>query len=658
MHYIASMDTGSNTATDHTDFCLSWRIKYRIWNNDHCYQALQDLHRQQPEVFDELVFFGGEYVFHHGYWPLDDLAKRFEKLNKRMLPFREQGVTVSINILSTHGAKCHGHFGEHLPTLPYDGATSADGCMSQKLASPADPRYLAWTAELYRLAAGADPKTLWVDDHLCSSTHARGDFSPASLAGFDAGGWTREQLVAALDDPEQTDLRRQWLDHQDQVLQTYCHTCAEAAREVKPAIHMGLMTVGDGVPHHRDDFYVECIQTMGASHTRPGHGFYRDDAPGEMFRKWLDVMTQCARYPASVSDIHYEFEDWPSNPLFKSIRTVCNEISGAIANGCTGVAMNTLHEFSHDYQPYQDLCQEFARRKHFWKDLVTACRYLPQRGLRPVLAPNYALNAPISGPWTRDSGSTYDATAMWRWLQLGFPMGVDPAGVAILTGQAAMGLSRMDLESLLSKPLLLDEGAVVECWRQGLGKLCGIEPIEYAEACYERFEADGDGRSPVWWGGTPMRPLNDQVQVCSRLQRFDENHDFGASVTCYENERGGRIVHLGLDPWYYIGLPNKLRQFQDLIRWASQDRFPLYLDEPCTLAPVLRQADDDGRFLLLLQNSGLDDLHQAGLRLRSTATALHDLATGETIAYRRDGDWLHIDTGWLPAWSHRVMIGE
>jgi hypothetical protein len=649
-------------------FRIAWRIKYHIWHREGGWRALVDLFDTVPEAVDQVVFFGGEYVFHHGYWPLEDLAERMDVLAGRMDAFREQGRSVGVNILSTHGAEAHGKFGDHLPPLPYQGATSPDGTESKKVAAPADPDYLDWSADLYRLTAGTDPDVIWVDDHMGTPVKAAGDFSPASLAGFDDGRWSREELLEALNDPGRGDLRKRWLRYQTDVLARYCRVVARAAREVKPDVDMGLMTVGFATGKHHNDFYVDCMEQMQAGYGRPGHGFYTDEKPHDMLKKWMEVSAQTARYPACVREVQYEFEDWPSNVLKKSRRTVANEITGAIMNGCTGVAFNHLHEFATDFAEHLPVLKMLARRKDFWSELVEECRGLPQAGLYNAVAPRYAENAePAGEPWS-SAAKSYDATAAWRWLSFGIPITGDAsaAPAAVLTSNAAAGMSAEELRPLLAGGCLVDEGALARLWDLGLGEPAGVRPLPYAEACYERYldhpvnaGCAGSGRSPVWWGTSPVEPVCDGVEVASRVIRFDGERDFGACVTLYENELGGRIVHLGLDPFEWIGMGCKMQQLYRLVDWASRGRFPLRLARPATAATVLCMAQDGSRFVLMVQNTGFDDLQDLRVQVRSGATSVRDLATGERLSLARtDGDTIEITVQPIRAWDHRVIVGR
>ncbi len=649
------------------EYRAAWRIKYHLWKDDSSFAGLLQLIDHAPDAFDEIMFFAGEYVFHHGYWPLEELAPRFAHLKERMQSMEQRGKDVTVNILSTHGAECYG-LPDDAPRLPYDGSISWTGDASEKVASAADPKYLEWTAELHRMAAETGGKVIWIDDHICAPARGSGDFSESSLRGFDDGQWDRDSLVKALNDPANDDLRRRWLGYQTAVLANYCKTVADAARGVNPRVRIGLMTVGFTNIKHQGDFYVECFETMKGECARPGHGFYRDDDPPGLLQKQMEVSAQVARYPDHVEEILYEFEDWPSNRLFKSIQTVDNEITGAIMNGCTGVAMSYLHEWARDFQEYNDVAERMAARKPFYKKLVQSCRGLAQAGALNVQTPRYAENV-----WSEETAwieipKTYDSTQAWRWVSLGMPFTGDAgaASAAVLTGQTARGLSRDELERLLCGGLLLDEGAVRECWKHGLGELTGVKPLEYVAALYERFQDHpvnegfiGHGRSPVWWGGIPVEPISEDTEIVSRLIRFDDNVDFGASTTLYRNDRGGRIVHLGLDAWFYMGLTHKATQLRRLLDWASDGQFPLEIPGGQRIAPTLRRSADGSRFVLLLQNFGFDPARNFRVILRTSANSAKDLATDEEIPLNRmDEEQVELEIPEIAPWCYRVVASS
>ncbi|MFW6217743.1 MAG: hypothetical protein ACOC4K_01990, partial [Verrucomicrobiota bacterium] len=255
----------------------------------------------------------------------------------------------------------------------------------------------------------------------------------------------------------------------------------------------------------------------------------------------------------------------------------------------------------------------------------------------------------------------------WRWSTLGIPFTGDPdaAQVKLLTGGAAEGLSEVELYDLLAGGLLIDEGALRQIWERGLGEWTGVRPLDRVDACFERYEAhalnageSGDGRSPVWWGGWPVEVVADEVEVLSRLIRFDEQRDFGPSATVYRNERGGRIVHLGLDPWYYIGIASKVGQIKRLVNWASGGTFPMEIIDPVPVAPILRRTADGGRFVLLLQNSSLDEVARFRVRIRFAGTGVETI-DGHGIAYRRTSEnEIEFEVGPIPGWGQHIVLGR
>jgi hypothetical protein len=264
---------------------------------------------------------------------------------------------------------------------------------------------------------------------------------------------------------------------------------------------------------------------------------------------------------------------------------------------------------------------------------------------------------------------TYEATMPWRWLAQGIPFTGDArhAPVAILTGEVAPGLDDESLRNLLHGGLIVDDGALTELWKRGLGEHTGVRPNSYHHACFEVYTEHplntgkpGDGRSPMWWGGLGFEPLNDEVEVLSRLARFDGGQDFGACTTIYRNSLGGRVVNLGLDPWIHIGLHHKMGQFHNLVDWAAEGALPLRVPT-ARISPFLRIAPDRSRFVLMLLNTSFDDLEDLEIHLNSSATQVRELATAHPrncrFHFSPEGQ-ITLQVPRITAWSHRVFAGN
>jgi hypothetical protein len=68
---------------------------------------------------------------------------------------------------------------------------------------------------------------------------------------------------------------------------------------------------------------------------------------------------------------------------------------------------------------------------------------------------------------------------------------------------------------------------------------------------------------------------------------------------------------------------------------------------------------DGSRFVLMLQNSGLDDLPPLRVQVRSTAGRVRDLSTGHPADITRTSDdMIELTLPAIEAWSHRVVVGS
>ena len=74
---------------------------------------------------------------------------------------------------------------------------------------------------------------------------------------------------------------------------------------------------------------------------RPGEGFYDDTEPQGVYVKVLSTARQAAEYPAMVTDVQYEVENFPYHDFQKSRRITLDECTLALAAGMNGVLLNT-----------------------------------------------------------------------------------------------------------------------------------------------------------------------------------------------------------------------------------------------------------------------------------------------------------------------------
>ena len=182
--------------------------------------------------------------------------------------------------------------------------------------------------------------------------------------------YTRDSLAEALDG-EPTDerraLRRQWLDHNRELIRHLLATVACAAHRVKPSLSLGFMT-GDRF-YEGYDFHGWAEALAGPESApvrwRPGEGFYSDECYADLIGKSHAIGRQVAQLPETISTIQSETEDFPYHMLRKSVRTTVLEAGVYMAAGATGTAFNVLTQHGDPLDEYRPFLRQVTQCRPF-----------------------------------------------------------------------------------------------------------------------------------------------------------------------------------------------------------------------------------------------------------------------------------------------------
>ena len=589
-------------------FHMSWRVPLGYWADDAHFADLLALIDEYRRLVDEIALF--ETFTHHLYVPLDEYAGQAELLGQRLQQLRDCGVpSVGINVLTTIG-----HINEawdYLPPLPFQPMIGHDGQASRGCACPNTPELRAYIREKYRLTAQAGPDFIWVDDDIRIQHHGVPwpCFCPTCLSLFaqrTGREWTRESLVSALEDPTQQPVRAAWVAQNSDTIASLLTDVRQAIDEVSPAIEKGLMTAGAHWSAYSGPDHARWFEALGATKSRPGGGYYRDDPRTPLVGKALDVGHQRAMLPEAVSDCQYELEDFPYQRLAKAAATVNNEFTLALAMGLNGIACNWLHMWGCHDADFRPLLDAALPMRPVWERLVEWTADLPTVGLwgawnwqaaaRRVLRPGESW---FSGPYN----ASLEPLAL-----LGIAASVDPADAcgSVLRGRTAEVLTEEELRRLLSGGVLMDSTALEVLQARGLGELTGVRlGARRDNGLMERFTDDplngafaGDLRDAriEFWGdargqGDELQPLADSVRVLALLETY-RHQQHGPCVTAFENELGGRVVVLGYAPWMFLQSAGKREQLLNAADWLTGNALPVRVEPTAAITPVVRLSPD------------------------------------------------------------------
>lgn len=651
---------------------ISWRIDVSQWRLDTQFERLMAIFSANRSVVDEVSLFVGDVFTWHGYLPLDEFEAQIVSTKPRVAALKAAGVRrVGFNLWPSFGSE--GRVGSELrPPLPFQGMVSYDGQVAYSIGCMNTAEFRTyWTAK-FTMMAQEHPDFIWVDDDL-RLTHLGVPypcFCPTCLGLFQNGRWaSREALVAVLNEPADTELRRAWIDFNAASLEGICRVAEAAAHAVDPDLELGLMTVGPTHTTYSGDYVKRCMQALKSTTGRPGHGYYWDARPRELFTKALDVGRQIREYPAAVTEIQYEHEEYPYAVLEKAYQTVCNEITAALAMGCTGVAMNHFPLVPTQLDGYAPLLTRLADERPRWQVYTSANVGTALCGLWPAASPLLMANRVVDDRgWFREDDPAYDVSTPNSWLEQGFSFCNQPESACgtLLAGRVAEVLTDAELNTILSGAALIDRAALEVLWQRGFGELTSVEVGDKQVGVYERL-ADhslnglyADDSRLSLDAGWALKPLNNQVQVLSRLVGLN-GEDCGPCVTACTNALGGRVVVMTYTPWHFIGVPAKWHQMREMVDWATCGKMPLLLDRPLRVAPFIRLDAAHKRCTIVLLNNSLDATGSFEITVRAGCHSLHLVHADGTLASLPTRQ---VESGMvaiienIEAWQSVILIGE
>ncbi|MHB9031735.1 MAG: hypothetical protein ACYC6L_01680 [Anaerolineae bacterium] len=649
---------------------IAWRLDVSQWITDQQFTRIFSILRENKPVVDEVSLFIGDERVWYGYIPLEEIARQLAVARERIPALKALGIpSVGFNLWPCLGSDGYGT--DLKPPLPFQGMVGWNGQLSNAAPCVNSPGFHGYWAARMGLLAREHPDFIWVDDDL-RLTHLGPPypcFCPTCVAKFQDGSWaSREQLVAALNLPENGALRLAWTDFNADSLAELCAIAEKTIHGEGESIEIGLMTVGLTHTTYSGDYIRRCMTALQSPRGRPGHGFYTDSHPRELLVKMQDVGCQLREYPDRVTEIQYEHEEYPHTPLEKASQTVCNEITCALGVGCTGVALNHFPYFATSLDSYTPLLTHLAVQRPAWEALTAANIGTQPAGLWPAAsALLMGKRAVDERGWFSESNPAYDITASARLGEFGFPLTYQPdnACAALLAGHIAESLDDAVLKEWLSRAVVVDSQALDVLWKRGLGQYLGVRPGERFTGVCERYTDHplnaghaGDGRmtlEPGW----ALEPQSTEVQVFSRLEGIG-GEDCGPCVTAFENILGGRVVALGITPFRLLGDAAKWNQICTLLEWVTRGQLPVLIDRPLRVTPFVRFDQMRTRASIVLLNNSLDATGSFRLTVRCRCVTLSLVrADGqlESLEVNQLDDAITATIPNIPAWHTAVLVG-
>lgn len=649
---------------------LSFRISSTQWLTDAQWGQLLAFLAAHRTAVDELSLFTHEAM---GWFDaIDQLERESRVMARRMDEARAAGYrSVGINVLCTLG---HGDpIGTWSPEFTLPRAVGHDGREATHCPCPNSVAFREYIVAKYQVVARARPDFIWVDDDVRDSQRGVAYPCLCSVCLEQFGrGLDRAALVARLNDPAEGELRRAWSAFNAATIEQVCRTIGDAVRIVDPAIELGLMTIGSSHSTFAEHAIDRWAAALGAVRGRPGHGFYTDETPRDIYKKAFDVGRQVRDYPPAVTNVQYELENYPGVTLDKSDRTVLNEVYLALMMGCNGAAFSVVKETTGTLEEYHPVLATIAAERPMWESLVAHVAACPLGGFWP--ADDNALmskRAVDSSGWFWEGG-VYDIQQPNALVEMGVPLTPfrEASCGTLLAGRIAEALSDEDLRALLAHAVLMDSYALEVLWSRGLGELTGVRAGgKVAAGAFETLTAHafngrfaGDHRDALMGphdNVCALEPVQPDVIELARLNGYD-GHEHGCCLSAYENVLGGRVAVSSYVPWRRLGTLGKRSQLTELADWLSGGRMPVRIDAFRRVAPLVRMSKRRDRYAVLLLNSTLDAAEPFELRVRATAqsAALATPAGRQALEVSPGDGEVQVRVPGLVPWQAAVILGS
>ncbi len=653
------------------DFKFSWRIKPVHWTSDRQFSRLKDFFGEHRDIINEISLFVGRLHSWHGYVPPETDKIQFELAAKRIEELRNDGFSqIGFNLWPTFGDE-----GDQSDSdLPLPPMVGYDGTVAKHVTCPSSPDVMEYLSERFAMLARYHPDFIWVDDDARMAHKGEGldypCFCNICLAEFQEGKWeSREELVERLNHSGNNRLREEWIDYNAFRLDRICAHIRVAVREVDQKLDLAFMTVGPTHTSYSGDFIKRCMNTLESVRGRPGHTFYVDAEPRDILRKAMDVGWQIADYPKHVTDIQYEYEDFPSITLDKARAINSAECAIAVASGCNGVAVHTFQLVPNSFDEYRPMMKSLQADYGYLQKLTrSTAATAHQAGIWLPWTPYFMARRMVSGKWFGESARPLRAPLTWS--EFGIPLTADRNGSSgtILAGDAVDAFNDEELKELFESAVFLDIQALQILTNRGLDSLTGVRPEESFQLASEQLtQHEINGKYAGEWRnvymnstGWTLEITGEDVQVFSHL--FDvDSHKKGACLTGFTNESGGRVVVMGYQPWERIGTEAKLYQVRQVVDWATQKHIPLRMDPAARIAAIVRTNADRSRITAVLLNNSFDEASHVPVTLRGPlkkVVRLDPSGRTTTIDFKMQGEACLIDAGAIQPWQTITLIGS
>lgn len=655
-------------------FKIAWRINGYIYANDEVWQSYLRLIDKYDDVADEMALAACDDFF-SDLAPLENQQKQIDIMKIRFEDLRKRGCEVGINVWPS------------LNLYPVERAyypnmrrmVGIDGEIIEDLACPTSKEFMEHMCAKYTIYAKANPDFIWMDDDL-RFTHMSGNypcFCEDCVKNFKSGAFaTREDLVEALEKPENRDLRIAWSSYGADRLAKLCAALRGAVDKINPNIDIGLMTVGASHTTFSGDYIEKCMKAFRSRRGRPGHDCYNDNALSKLMWKSLEAGRQVLEYPKDTTvDILWEEDSHPQGHLLKSFRTRRNEISLALMSGCTGVAFNHLSTNNRVDERLGREVDELHSVRPRWEKFLNFAKDLPWCGMLPYYSWFLTAKADPKYAWLKEN--PFGELEFFD-CDISAPGEIGPYGVALtadsknacatlFSGKTLTALNDDELKAAFSGNVYMDGSALAALEERGFADLAGVKinpvllankPCFVSEHPFNGKFAGDTYRTIHDVQPNTLIPLDDKVEWLGyRKPVADEGEQY--YISKYENSLGGKVIVNAYSAWRYTDCPHNLYFFSSMAEWfGSPIRLKWENDSVISrVQPYIRTNGKKAAVMLL--NASLDTTNPFEIVVKGEMTkAVLVNPDGSEIALKchREGESLYASIPEIDVWDIAYVL--
>ncbi len=601
-------------------------------------QALEFTRRSQA---DGVLLFEASYDMDPALLRLDEIRRRFQRIQEIIPRFRSLVPEVHINMMITLG---HVDAGSARPErFPFQFMVDEAGNTSRSTACPLDPGFQKHIAAQYRLAAECAADAVWVDDdtrYLWHDISGMPCFCPLHLAAMQSRSgrsWSREELVHALqDDALPQELRSLWFDLQEGSILELARTIEQVVHSLNPDMRIGLMTVGQPVhaaEGRRTDRLLRVLAGKTRPLIRPGSGFWNDECPLGVIDKTEGCARELSFLGEDVSAVA-EVENHPYSPYLKSERILALELALDVLAGMPNLSLNILTSMA-GAGPLEPAGTGYAAflagQKPYLDALARQRAGMLRQGIGIVDHEDYARFARLRGKPL----AGWQQARPWESLlaRLGFPITYPDGAPNWLAGDVIRAVSDYELDWYLRESAILDPLAVQGLLERGWGKDLGILDARPVRDGVNELITDDPlngsfaGHVLPAYNHIPARQLYTfQVEgQARRLTRWVnvDGQDCGPGLTVLEfsrpvfSDKGTRRI--ALLPYalegpagVFLNLPHR-EIWAAVLEHISGKPLPCRVTQGFNLYPLFFKAPEGNGWLLAVANLSADDQPEAEL---------------------------------------------